>query len=723
MTKIPRSFLFLLLAFTSALSQTGPASKPAQSTPPAKASPASSPAGAQKTQQPAAKPSSARSQQAPNKPANRAAAYYHYALAHSYEDMVSLYGLSEYATKAIEEYKLAIENDPTSDFLNSGLAELYAKTNRIRDAVLEAQGILEREPNNLEARKLLGRIYLRSLGDMQAGTQSQEVLKLAIAQYEQIVKIEPKAVDSHLLLGRLYILNKDLLKAESEFKTAIALQPDSEEAVTNLAYLYNEQGESAKAARTLTQIPEPTRSTKLYLALGYTYEQQHEPKKAIKAYKQAIALDHDNLDAMRGLAQNLLNDGQMEPSLEQYRLIVEADPQDAQAQLRIAEIQRRTGKLDAALESLKKTEGLVQDSLEVPYNFALVYAAQGRYDEAIQTLQKLLEKTSRPDDKFTLSEGNNRAVFLERLGGLYRETGKPQLALETFRKMLVLNDDNAIRGYQQLVDTYRDMKQWLQATATAQEAVAKYPKDRNLKLMLAGQLADTGHVDEGLSLAKSLLKGTNAKEDREVYLSVSQIESRLKRWPDAEAMVAEAEKRSSSVEDKQYVAFVQGSIYERQKKYDLAEEKFRRVLADDPQNSMALNYLGYMLAERGIHLEEAVSLIKKALEIEPQNGAYLDSMGWAYFKQGNYLLAEENLRKAVSRVGNDATLHDHLGDLYQKTGRLKLATAHWERALEEWNKSVPAEVETADVAKVQKKLESARVQLAKQQAAAKTESK
>jgi tetratricopeptide (TPR) repeat protein len=288
--------------------------------------------------------------------------------------------------------------------------------------------------------------------------------------------------------------------------------------------------------------------------------------------------------------------------------------------------------------------------------------------------------------------------------------------------MTTLNDENAVRGYQQLVDTYRDMKQWPKATAAAQEGIAKYPQDRSLKLMLAGQLADTGHADDAITMAKSLQTG-KAKDDREVYLALSQINSRLKRWPDAEAAATEAEKRSSTPEDRRYVAFVQGSIFERQKKYDLAEEKFRRVLSEDPQDAMALNYLGYMLADRGVRLDEAVALIKKALEIDPQNGAYLDSMGWAYFKQGNYDLAEESLRKAVSRVGNDATLHDHLGDLYSKTGRLKLATAHWQRALEEWNKSVPAEVESTDVAKVVKKLETARVQLAKQQAAAKTESK
>jgi len=107
-----------------------------------------------------------------------------------YEEMMAMYGRSEYATKAIEEYRLAIENDPSSEYLNASLAELYAKTGRIRDAVLEAQEITKRDPNNLEAHKLLGRIYLRSLGDLQPGTQSREVLGLAI---EPIWKQSPKS--------------------------------------------------------------------------------------------------------------------------------------------------------------------------------------------------------------------------------------------------------------------------------------------------------------------------------------------------------------------------------------------------------------------------------------------------------------------------------------------------------------------------------------------------
>ena len=650
-------------------------------------------------QTPATNPSTSASQPAASQPnanqpaprkIDRASSYYHYALAHMYEEQVSVYGRSDLATKAIEEYRQAIEADPTSEYLTSGLAELYAKTGRIRDAVLEAQDILKRDSNNLEAHKLLGRIYLRSLGDNPGSTASQDVLKRAIEQYQEIIKLQPDSVDDHLLLGRLYSVNKDLQKAENEFKIAIKLQPDSEEAVTTLAYLYNEEGDSARAAQVLSSIPDAGRSAKLYSALGYTYEQQKDYKKAVNAYRHAIEMDRDNLDAIRGLAQNLLNDGQTDAALEQYKIIADANPEDAQTYIKMAEIYRKDGKFDQALENLKKAESMVQDSVEVPYNIAAVYQAEGRYDEAAQVLQTLLKKTEKADNNYTQGERSNRAVFLERLGTIYRDNNQDQLAIDTFRKMLTLGDDNAERGYQQIIDTYREAKQWQQATDTAKEAVQKLPNDRGLKMVYAAQLADMGQPDQGLQLVKSLLKGT--PEDREVYVTLAQMYSRLKRWPDAEQALDKVEQLSSKPEEKEYV---------------------RKVLANDPDSAVTLNYLGYMLADRGIKLEEALTLIKKAIGMDPANGAYLDSLGWAYFKLGKYDMAEENLVKAAQRTKSDPTVQDHLGDLYQKTGRLKLAAAHWERAINEWNKTVAAEVDQTDVSRVAKKLESAKVKLAK----------
>lgn len=645
---------------------------------------------------------------------DKAAAYYHFTMAHMYEEEMAAYGRSDLVSKAIEEYRLALQADPSSEYLTSGLAELYARTGRIRDAVSEAQDLLKRDPNNLEAHRLLGHIYLRSLGDVQGGNSSDSVLKLAIEQYEQIVKLDPVSIDDHIMLGRLYHADNQLKKAEDEEKAAVKLAPDSEEAVTALAMLYNEEGDSAKATETLAAVPEASRSAKLYEALGETYAQQKNYKKAIDAFQHAIELDRDNLDAIRGLADALQNDGQTARALEQYKVIADANPEDAQTYVRIAEIYRKQGKLDLALDNLKKAQSMVKDSEQISYELSEIYQAQGRYDDAIQQLQALLKSTEKPDGKYTPEEQENRAIFLERLGGVYRDDNNEQGALDTFEKMLALGDDNAKRGYQEIIDTYREAKEWQKATDAAKQATEKLPNDRDLKMVYASQLADEGQPDAAIAQVKAMLKGT--PEDRDVYINLATMYSRLKRWPETQAALDKAEQLSTKPDDKETVEFLRASSYERQKKYDDAEAGFRKILQQSPDNSTVLNYLGYMLADNGTKLDEALAMIKKAVEEEPANGAYLDSLGWAYFKLGKYDLAEDNLIKASQHVmGADPTVQEHLGDLYQKTGRLKLAASHWERAVDEWNKTIGPEVDQDALAKVQKKLESAKVRLAQEQ--------
>ena len=645
---------------------------------------------------------------------DKSAAYYHFTMAHMYEEEMAAYGRSDLVSKAIEEYRLAIQADPTSNYLTSGLAELYSRTGRIRDAVAEAQDILKNDPNNLEAHRLLGHIYLRSLGDMQGGNGSDSVLKLAIEQYEKIVQLDPKSVDDHMMLGRLYQADNQAAKAEEEEKTAVKLAPDSEDAILALAMMYNEEGNPAKAAETLSSIPESSRSAKIYAVLGSTYDQQKNYKGAIDAYQHAIALDRDNLDAIRGLADAYTNDGQTEKALQQYKVIADANPEDARTYVRMAEIYRKQGKLDLALQNLKKAESMVRDSEQISYELSEIYQAQGRYDDATHELQNLLKSTEKPDGKYSQEEQDNRAIFLERLGGVYRDNNNEAQAIETFQKMLALGDENAKRGYQEIIDTYRQSKEWQKATDAAKEATQKLPKDRDLAMVYASQVADMGQPDQALDQVKALLKGT--PEDREVYINLATMYSRLKRWPDAEAALDKAEQLSTKPEDKQAVQFLRASGYERQKKYDEAEQLFRKILASTPDNSAVLNYLGYMLADHGTKLDEALGMIKKAVDLEPANGAYLDSLGWAYFKMGKYDLAEDNLLKASQHLmGADPTVQEHLGDLYQKTGHLRLAASHWERAVDEWNKTIGPEVDQDALAKVQKKLESARVRLAKEQ--------
>jgi tetratricopeptide (TPR) repeat protein len=670
---------------------------------------------------PPAAPAPAATDDKPTQPGDRASAYYHYALAHSYEEMATTYGRPDYATRAIEEYKLALNADPDSPYLNSHLAELYFQTGRVRDAISAAQDEIKKNPNNLEAHKLLGRIYLRSLGNMQSGGPSDQMMKLAIDEYSKIVQLEPNNTEDRLLLGRLYTLNHDSVHAEEQFKAAQKIDPDSEDVVLNIAGLYSEQGDNKRAIQVLTALPESDQTAKTLYALGQTYDQMKDTKNALIAYQKAFDLEPDNLDVERALAQAQLANGQEEDALKSFKDVAAGDSSDPQALLRIAEIERRQGKYEDALTTLKKAKDLASDSLEISFNEALTYDALGQYDQATQILEKLVTDSEHVTGQYAESEKNNRSIFLDRLANVYREQAKTDQAVAAYQKMADMGGDYTLRGYQNIVDAYRDAHEYDKATAAARESVTKTAKDkdanRDAKLMLASQLTDSGKVDEGIAMAKGMLNGT-AADDRTVQLRLAEMYTRLKKWKDADEAIDKADALSTKPEDKIYTYFLRGALEERQKHYDEAEAQFRKLLAIDPNNALTLNYLGYMLADRGVRLNEALTMIKKAVELDPQNYAYLDSLGWAYYKLGQYTLSEESLTKAVARNSTDPTVHDHLGELYEKTNRLKLAAAQWEQSLNQYARTDSADADPGDVSKVQKKLDSARVRLAKESSGA-----
>jgi tetratricopeptide (TPR) repeat protein len=645
---------------------------------------------------------------------NRADAYYHFMLAHEYEEMANTYGRSEYATRAIEEYKLALNDDPTSRFLNNGLAELYYRTGRIKDAIDAAKAQISKDPNNLDAHKLLGNIYLRSLGEGDQGQPSGDVLKLAVGEYEKIIQLEPKNIEDHLLLGQLYSFEHDSEKAEAQFEIAEKIDPGSEDTVLNLARLYTGQGDTKRAIKVLSALPDEDQTAKTEYVLGASYDQEKDTKNAIAAYRKSLDLEPDNLDVERALAKDLLEDNQLTAAEDAFQDIAAGDPSDPEAYLRLSEIERRQGNYDEALATLKKAKDLVPDSLEISFNEGLLDDALGRYDDAAQIFEKLAAGSEHTSGQYSDQEKNNRSLFLDRLAIVYREQNKIDQAITTYQKMAELGGDYEEHAYESEVDAYRDMHEYDKATQVARDAAQKYPKNRALQLMFAEQLTDSGHPDEGIALAKAQLE--NKPTDLEVYARLTTMYTRLRRWKDASDALANVNKLSASKDDQLFALFLEGTLYDRQQMYDQAEAAFRKALVIDPNNSMTLNYLGYMLADHDEKLDEALSMVQKAVQLDPQNYAYLDSLGWAYFKLGNYALAEVDLSKAIERNSTDPTVHDHLGELYEKTGRLKLAAAQWEESLKEYAVTAPADTDPGDMSKVQKRLDSARIRLAKEAA-------
>jgi tetratricopeptide (TPR) repeat protein len=285
---------------------------------------------------------------------------------------------------------------------------------------------------------------------------------------------------------------------------------------------------------------------------------------------------------------------------------------------------------------------------------------------------------------------------------LYRDTQNFQAAVYTFQELGRLGDEEDRRSRLLVMDTYRQARELPKALQAGKEALAKYPDDTSIRSSLAMMLGEAQQPDEAIKLLQAGLKGTAV--NRETYLNYAQIYERSHRFTEAEAAARKAEALAVQPADNELAWLILGAIFERQKQYDKAEEEFKKVIDVNPKNAMVLNYYGYMLADRGIRLDEARDLIQRALEQEPYNGAFLDSLGWAYYKQNKLEQAELTLRKALERESHDPTIREHLGDVLAKQGRMELAVVEWEKSLNEWHRSLPADLEEDKVAEVEKKL-------------------
>src|SRR5581483_5995761 len=175
----------------------------------------------------------------------KAEAYYHFALGHLYEELAGSYGnRTDYVNKAIENFQLAMKEDPGASFLVEDIAELYRLSGRVREAVEEAQDALKTNPDDLNARRVLARIYTQEIGDAQANHIDEGMARRAVEQYKIITTKDPKDVDSLIMLGRLDRVLENSVDAEAAFKQALTADPDNEDAVTGLASVYSDRGDA-----------------------------------------------------------------------------------------------------------------------------------------------------------------------------------------------------------------------------------------------------------------------------------------------------------------------------------------------------------------------------------------------------------------------------------------------------------------------------------------------
>jgi tetratricopeptide (TPR) repeat protein len=643
--------------------------------------------------------------------ATHSEAYYDFVMGHYFAQEYQVTSHSEDVNKAIDFLKKAFTLDPNSQQIGDELAEIYYQSQRIRDAVTEAQSILSKDPDNLTARRLLARIYVRTLGELSNTSGQRDTIAHAAEQYREILRLDPTDTDAALWLARLYRQQNEQAKAEGVLRDLLAREPANENGVEQLTQLLLDEGKSQEAVSALQGVLQSAATPRLWGLLGDAYNQIHDLPNAELAYRRASEAQPGDINHRKELAQTLLTEEKYPEALEQYQRLAQMDAEDPDNYLRLGEIYRQLKQLDKAEQNVLLAKQRAPNSLEVTYYEASIYQDEGRLDDSIRVLSEAVTAV-KTESEFTPSRRRSLAILYQQLGQLYRQTSNYTAAVNTFEEMLRLGTEEDRRARVMIIDTYRDARDISKALEAARKAADAYPKDRSILTAQALLFGENAQADQAVSKLRTLLDGSAA--DFEIQLDIAQVYEESKRWAEAEQAIHAAEKIQPDSSGKEMTGFLLGAIFERQKKFDQAEEEFRKVLIANPRNASTLNYYGYMLADRGIRLEEATDLIKRALADDPNNAAYQDSLGWAYYKQNNLDEAEGLLRQAAARESHDPTILSHLGDVYAKMGKDSLAEAQWQKSLNEWHRVLPAEFEPGKMAEVEQKVSALKRRLAQQ---------
>ncbi len=596
---------------------------------------------------------------------------------------------------AIAAYRKAMELDPKSAELPAELAALYARQSRMRDAIDAAEAALKINPAHGGAHAVLGSIYAELAEHEDPGAAAKAPgtpsnLSIAIGHLEAAFKAEGDLTPPGLRVGlaRLYLKSKNYDTCISTLRNLLADEPYMPEAVSLLAEVYTTAGRSADALELLKDAV--AQNPDFYGALGDAYDKAQRFSDAADAYGKASAEDPSDQDVKTKWAFALMNAGgpiRMVQARTKLAEIVRLNPNSGWPLYLLSQAQRDTGELDAAEQSARRLMAIAPNRAWGPHALAQVLEQRREYQKVVDALGPLVAKAGTGRESDT-------SLLLTHLGFAYLELGRPGEAVSSFERAQAQTPDDATLGTY-LIQALVAAKQYDRALKLVREKRQKDDKDLRLVRLEAEALRGAGKVDEGAALLKSLQDPGRTEPDG--AFALAEYYASAQRYAEAADVLKAQVARTP---DNLNVQFQYGAMLEKQKRFAEAEKVFRQVLARDPQHGPTLNYLGYMLADRGERLPEALALIKRAVEVDPHNSAYIDSLGWAHFKLNQLDLAEKYLKQAADLLPRDSAVQEHLGDLLSRRGR-------HEEAIEAWKRALAGDGDSIDRAAIERKVRAA----------------
>lgn len=514
-------------------------------------------------------------------------------------------------------------------------AQQYLLDEDITGAIREYQEAAKHDPTSADLQIELAILY-----------QRHGELTKALTHVEQALKIDPKNQEAHFLLAGLHVGLNQLKEAIQSYEHVLVLNPNNREARLFLATLYAQQRRFPQAISAVQGIlkRDPNLAVGHYY-LGRFYLEMNQLEKAKRELNLTLAKDPEFVPAKFDLAIALEQEKQYPRALAIYREILQQQPGSSRAWAGIGRLYLISGKDKLARRAFQKVKSLEKDNPSAFLQVGLIFLEQRYLNDAIRELQQLL----------TQPRYKNQARYF--IGTALEEKGEPQAAIRMYQ------------GVEKSGDFYIPAR-----------------------LRLAYLYFQDKKKDQARQILTEIKALDPARE--EVYLTISYFYEEEGLWHRAISALEEGVKQlPQSAELYSRMAL----LYEKQKNRPESIKLIKKALELEPDNPDVLNFLGYSYAEEGVNLDEAERLILKALAAKPESGQIIDSLGWVYYKKGQYDKAVVQLERAFRKLSTDATIAEHLGDVYVKQNRLHDALRIYRKALS---------LENADIRRLRQKIEA-----------------
>jgi tetratricopeptide (TPR) repeat protein len=532
--------------------------------------------------------------------------------AHHGQNLLPASGDPEPKGAAVPESEMFIVNKRADEdrFYYYLAAQRHFEEGDLDRAILEIQKVIDSDSDTHYLRRELAMYYLQ-----------QQNSAAALKEIEQIIAATPDDAETLFLYARTLEIVGRRAEATDIYEKLIEDDPEKEMVFLRLGDLYLEENDLDNAMRVYSMLVEHfPQSYAGHFFLGKIYSVREDYKQAEKHIRQTLDLLPGLEEPQYELADVYKKKGETKKAIEIYRNIVDENPDNIFAALELAVLYQKSGSPDMAEALLGN---VASRSYNDPSLFRIIgqeYLDRNRFQEAISLLEGMLANAPEKSGVSYL------------LGIALSGTGKSVEAVERLKHV----DESSrffLRAGIQIAMLHHELGELDAAIEHIRHVKGKHPENQDLYMLLA-----------------------MFYEEKEAYENAAKtLKDGLELNPEHIQMI-----------------FRLGIVYDQMGERKKSIKQLKKVLSLEPAHVNALNYLGYTYADMNIRLDEAEKLIRTALEHKPDDGYITDSLGWVYFRRGDYPQAAAYLERAVQLVPDDPIIREHLGDAYlemKETGK------------------------------------------------------